>query len=54
MFSFLKMPRLSNDQRTWVCLEMACVQNATEVIRRWPARCPNIPLPTRKIVTIPY
>ena len=38
MSSFLKMPQLSNDQRTWVCLEMARVQNATEVIRHSPAR----------------
>ena len=56
---FLKMPRLSNDQRTWVCLEMARVQNVTEVImarvqnvteviRRWPAQWPDIPSSTRK------
>ena len=54
MSSFLKMPRPSNDQRTWVCLEMARVQNATEVIRRWPARWPNIPPPTKILVAITY
>ena len=54
MSSCLKMPQLSSDQRTWVCLEMTRVQNAIEVIRRWPARWPNIPPPTRKIVTITY
>ena len=52
MSSFLKMPQLSNDQRTWVCLEMALVQNATVVIRHWPARWPNIPPSSRKIVAI--
>ena len=51
MSSFLKMPRLSHDQRTWVCLEITCVQNATGVIRCWPARWPNIPPPTGKIRT---
>ena len=39
------MRQFSDEQRTWVCLEMARVQNANEVIRRWrnrwaPARPP--------------
>ena len=49
MSSFLKMPQLSSDQRTWLCLEMASAQNATEAIRRWPAQWPNIPPSSRKI-----
>ena len=54
MSSFLKMPQLSNDRRTWVCSEMARVQNTREVKRRWPARWPNIPPPAMKIFTITY
>ena len=54
MSSYSKMPRLSNDHRTWVCLEVARVQNATEVIRHWPARWPNVPPPASKITTITY
>ena len=41
----LNMPRLSKDQRVWVCLEHARIQNAAEVRRRWPGRWGSIPAP---------
>ena len=37
----LTMPRLNKDQRVWVCLEHARVQNAAEVRRRWPNQTNN-------------
>jgi len=30
-----KMPRLTVEQRIWVCIEFARVNNAEEVLRRW-------------------
>ena len=39
---FTKMPRLTKDQRVWVCLEYARVNNAFEVKRRWPNNWPGI------------
>ena len=34
--SFVNMPRLTIQQRVWVCSEYARVNNVQEVIRRWP------------------
>ena len=48
------MPRLSNDQRVWICVEMARVNNAAEVLRRWPARWPNVHPPVRKTIMQTY
>ena len=39
------MPRLNKEQRIWVCEEMARLANAAEVVRRWPALWPDIPVP---------
>ena len=50
----LNMPRLSKDQRVWVCLEHARIQNAAEVRRRWPGRWGNIPAPTKRIISTTY
>ena len=41
--SFLNMPRLMIQQRVWVCTEYARVNNAQEVIGRWPIYWENIP-----------
>ena len=54
MFHFefiLNMPRLSKDQRVWVCLEHTRIQNAAEVKRRWPGRWGNIPPPTKRTIS---
>jgi hypothetical protein len=32
---FINMLRLRKDQTVWICLELARVNNASEVIRRW-------------------
>jgi hypothetical protein len=51
----LNMPRLSKDQRVWVCLEHARFQNAEEVRRRWPpGRWGNIPAPTKRTISTTY
>eukprot|EP00111_Clytia_hemisphaerica_P017991 TCONS_00053258-protein len=43
---FVRMPRLTKDQRVWVCLEYARVDNAFEVKRRWLNQWPNDPAPS--------
>ena len=45
---FLKMPRLTKDQRVWVCLEYARLNNASEVKRRWP--WPDIQPPSDRTI----
>ena len=39
------MPRLTVDQRVWVCDEMARTRNAEEVVRLWHRNWPGIPAP---------
>ena len=39
---------LSEDQRVWVCLEYARIQNAAGVKRRWPGRWVNIPASAKR------
>lgn len=51
---FLKMPRLTKDQRVWVCLEFARVNNATEVKRRWPNHWPGIQPPSDMTIKATY
>ena len=46
VFHFEYMPRLTKDQRIWICLEHARFQNAAEVRRRWPGRWGNTPATT--------
>ena len=43
------MPRLTIQQRVWVCLQYATVNNAEEVIRRWPIYWGNdhVPCPSK-------
>ena len=48
------MPRLSKEQRVWVCLQHARIQNAAEVKRRWPGRWGNVPSPTKRTITKTY
>ena len=48
------MPRLTKDQRVWVCLEYARTNNAYEVLRRWDERWNNDPRPTRRSVVKTY
>ena len=50
----IKMPRLTNDQRIWLCLEYARVNNACEVQRRWAERWGNLPAPTKRTVMKTY
>ena len=50
----IKMPRLTNDQRVWLCLEYARVNNACEVQRRWAERWGNLPAPTKRTVMKTY
>ena len=40
------MPRLTQDQRIWVVLEMSPVQNALQVRRSWRNHWPGIPAPS--------
>ena len=49
-----KMPRLTIPQRTWVCIEFARTNNATEVLRRWPNQWPNVPPPSREAIIKNY
>ena len=44
------MPRLTLDQRVWICIEFSKCNNAHEVIRRWPNRWQNVRPPTDKTV----
>ena len=44
------MPRLTVQQPVWVCLEHARVNNAEEVIRRWPVYCGNVPVLSNETV----
>ena len=46
VFYLIKMPRLTKDQRVWICLEFARTNNANEVLRRWNNRWPNVQAPT--------
>ena len=48
------MTRLSKEQRLWVCLQHASIQNAVEVKRRWPSRWGNVPSPTKRAITKTY
>ena len=48
------MPRLSEDQRIWMCLHHARIQNAAEAKRRWPHRWENAPSPTKQTITKAY
>ena len=40
------MPRLTKNERVWICLEFARTNNANEVLRRWNNRWPNVQAPT--------
>ena len=42
----LNMPPLTKDQRVWICVEYARVNNAEEVRRRWLGHWPNDRVPT--------
>ena len=48
------MPRLTVEQRTWICVEMSRVDSSREVVRRWAAFWPDIPPPTRRAVSKLY
>ena len=48
------MTRLSKEQRVWVCLQHASIQNAVEVKRRWPSRWGNVPSPIKRTITKAY
>ena len=48
------MPRLTKDERVWICLEYAKTNNAYEVLRRWDERWENVPKPTRRTVMKTY
>jgi hypothetical protein len=48
------MPRLTKNQRVWICLEYARVNNACEVLRRWAERWGNLPAPTKRTVMKTY
>ena len=51
---FIKMPRLTKDQRVWVCLEYARVNNAFEVRRRWPNNWPGIQPPSDRTISATF
>ena len=54
IFLFLeKMPRLTKDQRVWVCLEFTR-DNATEVKRRWPNHYLGIQPPSDMTIKATY
>ena len=44
------MPQLSKNQRVWICIQYARVNNALEVIRRWENQWPHVAPPTHKTV----
>ena len=46
----LKMPRLTVQQRIWVCIEFSRVDNAEEILRRWNYRWPNDEAPSAKTI----
>ena len=48
------MPTLSKDQRLWVRLQHANIQNAVEVKRRWPGGWGNVPSPIKRTITKTY
>ena len=48
------LPRLTKDQRVWICLEHARFQNAAEIRRRWPGRWGNTPAPTIRTISATY
>ena len=47
---FVNMPSfITKDQRVWICLECARVNNAREVIRHWAGRWGNLPAPSEQL-----
>lgn len=46
----LNMPQLTKDQRVWICVEYARVNNAEEVRRRWLGHLQNDRVPTRATI----
>ena len=42
-FIDINKPRLAKDQKVWICLEYAKVNDACEVLRRWAERWGNLP-----------
>ena len=50
----LNMPRLTKEQRVWVCLEHTKCNNATEVRRRWQGHWGDIPAPPKRTITKTY
>ena len=48
------MPRLTKEQRVWISLEMAAIENAAEILRRWPAQWPGINAPSAVTVQKTY
>lgn len=53
-YTKLNMPQLTKDQRVWVCIEYARVNNAEEVRRRWLGRWPGDRAPTRAAIKRTY
>ena len=41
----INMPRLTTQQRVWICVEYARVNNAEEVLRRWRNHWHDVPSP---------
>ena len=50
----VKMHHLSQDQRTWICLEMARVENARQVRRSWVQEWPGVPPPSARAILYNY
>lgn len=50
----MKMPRLTLEQRIWICKEMSLLNNASDVLRRCPASWPDITPPTHPTIKRTY
>ena len=48
------MSQLTKDQRVWICIEYARVNNTEEVRRRWLGRWPNDRTPSRAAIKRTY
>ena len=44
------MPRLTTDQRVWICIEYARTNNVCQVLRQWPVRWHGIPAPSKPTI----
>ena len=45
------MPQLTKDQRVWIVLVYARVNNTTEIMPRWPGQWPITYPPSRRTLT---